>query len=161
MAADPGFIPELEVQFATACEDIPSEEDFHTWVVAALQSVNQPAELVIRLVDEEESRQLNAQYRGKDKPTNVLSFPFEAPSCVESGHLGDLVICVPVVRREALEQHKKEADHWAHMVVHGVLHLRGYDHQNDTQAQAMETLERKILATLGVRDPYQVTHLAV
>ena len=88
------------------------------------------------------------------RPTNVLSFPFTVPVGVDISHLGDLVICAPVVKREAREQQKREVDHWAHMVVHGVLHLRGMDHQTDEQAHAMETLEKQVLAGLGIDDPY-------
>jgi probable rRNA maturation factor len=107
-------------------------------------------------VDEEESRSLNRDYRGKDRPTNVLSFPSSAPAFVGTDLLGDLVICVPVVRREAVEQGKGERAHWAHMVVHGVLHLLGHDHQNSAERLVMERLEKEILASLGFPDPYEV-----
>jgi len=126
-----------------------------------MTSVELPVEMVIRVVDEAESRQLNNQYRGKDTSTNVLSFPFEAPAGIASSHLGDLVICAPVVKREARTQNKKEIDHWAHMVVHGVLHLQGYDHQTDEQAEQMERLEKKILEGFGIRDPYVMNDFAV
>ena len=125
-----------------------------TWVRAALPDGNAPVELVIRIVDGAESRQLNRDYRGKDSPTNVLSFPFEAPAQLSSPLLGDLVICAPVVADEARDQGKPLLAHWAHMVVHGVLHLRGYDHRNDAEAGYMEGLEREILQKLHFSDPY-------
>lgn len=152
---------DLEVQYALDDSDVPSQQDLRHWTLAALQPLQRPVELVIRIVDETESRQLNSRYRGIDKPTNVLSFPFEAPPAVTSSHLGDLVICAPVVRKEAGEQHKPEPHHWAHMVVHGVLHLRGYDHQSDEDASAMETLEQRVLEQLGVPDPYRESDVAV
>ena len=111
---------------------------------------------MIRVVDEAEGRELNRRYRGMDKATNVLSFPFQAPAGIDSQHLGDLVICAPVVEREAREQRKSLRDHCAHLVVHGVLHLRGYDHQDEREAEEMEALERRILQQLGIADPYTV-----
>ncbi len=140
---------------------VPAQHEFRSWVMAALTPVNHRVELVIRVVDEQESRQLNSRYRGTDKPTNVLSFPFTAPAGVDSDHLGDLVICAPVVKREAEEQQKKEIDHWAHMVVHGVLHLRGLDHQTEGQAREMEGLEKQILAGFGINDPYQLKNVSI
>jgi probable rRNA maturation factor len=146
----------LEIQqAAVGCRDLPTEGEFRQWVIAALPQDHEPVEIVIRLVDEAESRQLNCDYRGLDKPTNVLSFPFEAPAEVSSPLLGDLVICVQVVTREALEQGKDQRAHWAHMVVHGVLHLLGYDHLNDSDAQIMEDRERDILDGLNFPDPYR------
>ncbi|MBT2969847.1 MAG: rRNA maturation RNase YbeY [Candidatus Thiodiazotropha sp. (ex Ctena orbiculata)] len=145
----------LEVQRVTESSvEIPADEDFRRWVEAALPRNSEPVELVIRLVDEAESRQLNRDYRGKDGPTNVLSFPFEAPPQVPLPLLGDLVICVQVVVREATEQGKEPRAHWAHMVIHGVLHLLGYDHQEGAQAQRMESEEREILRGLDFSDPY-------
>ena len=145
---------EVEIQTATQATELPSEEDFMAWARAALPDVDEPVELVIRIVDGAESRQLNRDYRGKDSPTNVLSFPFEAPAQVPSTLLGDLVICAPVVADEARDQGKSLLAHWAHMVVHGVLHLRGYDHRNDAEAKHMEDLERRILQRLDFSDPY-------
>ncbi|HHH43464.1 MAG TPA: rRNA maturation RNase YbeY [Gammaproteobacteria bacterium] len=153
-------VPGLEVQYAVDADDLPTLQEFEHWVEAALQQAGNTAELTIRVVDEAEGRQLNAQYRDIDRATNVLSFPFEAPPGIEPDYLGDLVICAPVVRREAQQQRKAEKHHWAHMVVHGVLHLRGYDHRFDTQAEEMETLEKQILAGMGIQDPYQ-TDVAV
>ena len=148
----------LDVQYALQGEGIPPASAFRIWTDAALADLGGDAELVIRVVDEAESRALNREYRGKDKPTNVLSFPFEAPQGVPAeeigNYLGDLVICAPVVEREAGEQGKPLAAHWAHMVVHGILHLRGYDHQDEAQAREMEDREREILDGLGFSDPY-------
>ena len=118
------------------------------WARTAL--AGQAGEITVRIVGERESRALNREYRGKDKPTNVLSFPYEEP-----GALGDLVLCAPVVNREAKEQGKTAAAHWAHMVVHGVLHLRGFDHIRAGDAKVMEDRERAILARLSFPDPYR------
>jgi len=145
---------ELHLQTATREQSIPSEQDFRQWVELALSGYQEPAELNIRLVDEAESRSLNREYRGKDGSTNVLSFPFEVPQVVESDLLGDLAICAPVLAREAREQNKPLRAHWAHMVVHGVLHLLGFDHQDERQAQEMEGVEAELLARLGIADPY-------
>ena len=145
---------ELHLQTATRERYLPSEQDFRQWVELALSGNKGPAELNIRLVDEAESRSLNREYRGKNSPTNVLSFPFEAPPVVESDLLGDLAICAPVVAREAREQNKPLRSHWAHLVMHGVLHLLGFDHQNEQQAEEMEGVEAGLLARLGIADPY-------
>lgn len=145
----------LTVQYASDDSDLPSEDDFNTWVTAALNGQRDAAELSIRLVDEAEGRQLNCTYRHKDYATNVLSFSADLPPEVGSPLLGDLVICAPVVMREATEQGKDVQAHWAHMTVHGVLHLLGMDHQTDTEAEVMEAQETAILATLGFADPYQ------
>jgi len=145
---------ELELQKVSSAEGIPEEADFNRWAEAALSGRRERAELVIRVVDEEEIAALNRDYRGKEGTTNVLSFPFEAPPPVESDLIGDLVVCAPVVSREALEQGKPAQAHWAHMVVHGTLHLLGYDHMEEEAAQEMEALERNILAGLGYPDPY-------
>jgi probable rRNA maturation factor len=151
----------LEVQQVSDMRDVPGEADLRAWALAALDGHGEAAELLIRIVDAAESRELNARYRHQDKPTNVLSFPFEAPPGIETGLLGDLVICAPVVAREAREQGKPAAHHWAHMVVHGVLHLRGYDHADDRQAQEMEALEARILEGFGIDDPYAFSDTAV
>lgn len=146
---------DLDFQLASTASGIPESGDFHAWATAAFADTMARPELVVRVVDIDESQMLNRDYRGKDRPTNVLSFPFEAPPQVPIELMGDLVICAPVVAREAREQGKEPRAHWAHMVVHGVLHLRGYDHENDQDALQMESLERRILAGLGFPDPYQ------
>jgi probable rRNA maturation factor len=145
---------ELEIQKVSVCQDVPAEVDFSLWARAALEGRRERAELVIRLVDEDEIAALNRDYRGKDGPTNVLSFPFEAPPPVQSDLIGDLVICAPIVAREAAQQGKVLRGHWAHIVVHGVLHLLGYDHLSKAEAEIMEGVEIEILAGLGYSDPY-------
>ncbi|MFU2079477.1 rRNA maturation RNase YbeY [Avibacterium endocarditidis] len=135
-------------------ENLPTEQQFQQWATAAVQAENLQPEITIRVVDEAESQSLNATYRGKDYPTNVLSFPFECPEEVELPLLGDLVICRQVVEREAQEQGKPLMAHWAHMVVHGCLHLLGYDHIEDDEAEEMENLETEIMQELGFADPY-------
>lgn len=146
----------LEIQRESLSVDLPGDDKLQEWAKAALNSYHQQVELVIRIVDEDESRSLNREYRGNDRPTNVLSFPFEAPQVVESDLLGDLVICAPVVAAEAAAQKKSVEAHWAHMVIHGVLHLQGHDHQNEREADEMESLEVEILSRMGFPDPYQI-----
>lgn len=146
----------VDLQNACDVQEIPSIEQFQLWVDSSLTMVSkQNFELTIRLVNIDESQQLNKQYRQKDKPTNVLSFPFEVPEGIELNLLGDLIICAQVVEQEATAQNKALFDHWAHMVVHGCLHLLGYDHINDSDAQEMEALETKILAKLLINNPYE------
>lgn len=147
----------VDIQNACNANNLPTEELFQQWVEQAFSSVTTKAfELTIRLVDVAESQQLNNQYREKDKPTNVLSFPFEVPEGIELNLLGDLVICAQVVEQEAQAQNKELFNHWAHMVIHGCLHLLGYDHINDTDANEMEALEVKILAELSIANPYNI-----
>lgn len=155
MTSDPSPVI-VDRQVAIEAGDLPTQADLEAWVDAVLsRRVDEPRhELTIRFVDVEESRRLNRDYRGRDRPTNVLSFPFERPPGVDLPLLGDLVICHPVVVREAREQDKSQRAHYAHMVVHGTLHLLGHDHQEDAEAEAMEALEREILASLGIADPY-------
>ena len=148
----------VEVQRASNSRKIPTKTSLMQYVESTLDGRLGADALVIRIVDEPESRALNRQYRGIDEPTNVLSFPFEAPPHVPSRHIGDLVICAPVVEREAAEQGKPLEAHWAHMVVHGVLHLLGYDHQTDADAETMEGLEIAILGRLGFPNPYEARH---
>ena len=143
----------IDLQQATDA-DVPSEQQFQRWASAALAEVNEDCELSIRLVNEAESAELNNDYRGKNYPTNVLSFPFESPVPLEPMLLGDLVLCVPVVEREAAEQEKTINDHWAHLIVHGCLHLLGYDHIEDDEAELMESLEIRILDKLEIKNPY-------
>ncbi|MCG9697410.1 rRNA maturation RNase YbeY [Shewanella sp. Isolate11] len=145
----------LDLQIAIDSNRLPTQTQFETWVRLALDQTMPEAELTIRLVDVAESQQLNHTYRGKDKPTNVLSFPFESPPEVELPLLGDLVICVPVVEAEASSQNKPLEAHWAHMVVHGCLHLLGYDHIDETEAEEMESLETQLIESLGFPNPYK------
>ncbi|MEZ9834209.1 rRNA maturation RNase YbeY [Vibrio breoganii] len=145
----------LDLQLAVENDSqLPSEQDFQSWLDYTLTQFQPDSELTIRIVDSEESHQLNHDYRGKNKPTNVLSFPFEAPPGVEINLLGDLVICKQVVEDEAAAQQKTLTAHWAHMVVHGSLHLLGYDHIQDEEAEEMESLETEIMQGLGFDDPY-------
>lgn len=145
----------LDLQLASASTDgLPSEAQLQGWLDGTILGFQQEAEVTVRIVDEAESNELNLTYRGKDKPTNVLSFPFEAPPGLELPLLGDLVICRQVVEHEAIEQGKPLMAHWAHMVVHGSLHLLGYDHIEDDEAEEMEALERDIMQELGFADPY-------
>lgn len=146
----------LDLQLA--CSDhngLHSETTFQHWLEAFLPQFQSESEITIRIVDIEESQYLNLTYRGKDKPTNVLSFPFEAPENITLPLLGDLIICRQVVEKEAIEQQKNQDAHWAHMVIHGCLHLLGYDHLTDFEAEEMETIETEIMQKLGYPDPYQ------
>lgn len=165
---------EVAVQYAMKSAKLPNQKSLTHWVNAVLAGL--PAalsaqrqsfllkaprrqrgkwELTIRIVDETEAQYLNETWRGRSYPTNVLSFPFESPPGLQVPWLGDLVICAPVVAREAQEQQKSLHAHWAHLVIHGTLHLLGYDHLEDTQAQLMEILEIHILNNLGYPNPYQ------
>lgn len=145
----------VDLQIATEASDLPSQTDIEQWARAALQNGDPDAELSVRIVGNEESQTLNAHYRQKDKPTNVLSFPADLPEGVDIPLLGDLVICAPVVEVEAQQQGKTSQAHWAHMVVHGTLHLQGYDHIDDAEAEAMEALETQILCKMGYPAPYE------
>lgn len=137
----------LTVQYASDIPDLPTQAEFRKWARSAL---NLDAEITLRLVDEAEGRALNRDYRGKDYATNVLTFPL-----AEEPHLmGDIVLCAPVVLREAREQNKTLSAHFAHLTVHGILHLRGYDHETEAQAELMETLETEMVTKLGYADPY-------
>ncbi|HBO38401.1 MAG TPA: rRNA maturation RNase YbeY [Pasteurellaceae bacterium] len=145
----------VDLQIASANQaGLPTFEQFTSWATQAIFAESLEPEMTIRIVDEEESQHLNLTYRGKDYPTNVLSFLFECPDEVELPLLGDLVICRQVVEREAQEQGKPLMAHWAHMVVHGSLHLLGYDHIEDDDAEEMERLETQIMTSLGFADPY-------
>ena len=148
----------VDIQIACTPTELPSEAQFQRWIDTALAEVSsnpeQFFELTIRLVNKEESQQLNKQYRGKDKPTNVLSFPFEVPDGIELNLLGDLIICIDVMQQEAQAQNKALFDHWAHLVIHGCLHLLGFDHIDESEALEMETIEVAILHKLGIDDPY-------
>ena len=146
----------MHVGYAVPRAGLPSAASFRRWVEAALRGARRrnSAELAIRIVDADEGRAFNRHYRGKDYATNVLSFPAELPPGVQLPLLGDLALCAPVILREAVQQHKLPRDHWAHLTVHGVLHLLGHDHLDQTEAEAMEALETRILAGLGITDPY-------
>ena len=148
----------LHLSYGIPRTGVPAPASFRRWVEAALAGARRrrPAELSIRIVGTREGRTLNRTYRDKDYATNVLSFPVELPPGMRLPLLGDIAICAPVVRREATEQDKHIAHHWAHLTVHGVLHLLGYDHVVETEAVRMEALETRILKGLGIADPYQV-----
>lgn len=164
---------EVDVQYGDElsdeqCAELPTPEQITAWIEAALTGVAVPvhhrtgapyqardeAQLAVRIVGIAEGTALNQTYRHTRGPTNVLSFAVDAAASLPVPLLGDIVICAPVVEREAREQHKEVHAHWAHMVLHGTLHLLGYDHMDDSQAQEMETLETQILAGLGFSDPY-------
>ena len=144
----------IEIQTIFKSIGQPDQGQIQRWVDAALDGFNQDTEIVVRIVDEQESAELNEQYRLKPGPTNILSFPVEVPDGIELNLLGDLVVCAPVLEKEALEQHKALTDHWAHIIVHGVLHLLGYDHIDDDEAELMESKEISILNKLNIKNPY-------
>lgn len=149
---------DIAVGYATASrKGIPSSASFRRWVEAALKGARRrkATEVAIRIVDADEGQALNLQYRGRDYATNVLSFEADLPPGVDLPLIGDLVICAPVVAREAAEQNKKPNDHWAHLTIHGTLHLLGFDHIEEAEAEEMEALETRILAGLGIQDPYE------
>lgn len=160
--------PDITVQFAIARKGVPSPQRLKRWAQAALGEIpvtrslratfRRGAGISIRIIGAAESRRLNASWRGKDKPTNVLSFPSGLTDARQAANgpvpLGDLAICAPVVAREAREQGKTAEAHWAHMVIHGVLHLLGYDHEVDREAEFMESRETNLLATFGYPNPY-------
>ncbi|MCK5873375.1 MAG: rRNA maturation RNase YbeY [Alcanivoracaceae bacterium] len=156
-------IPVVELQSDLPPAGLPVQEQVQRWAESAARLAGGAAgEIAIRIVDEAESRALNHDYRGKDYPTNVLSFPFELPEGMPEemrvelgeGIIGDIAICAPVVEREAKDQGKAVEAHWAHMVIHGVLHLLGHDHVEDAGAEIMEALEIRALAELGYPNPY-------
>ncbi len=153
---------DVAVGYATARAGVPAAASFRRWVAAAAAGRIREADIAIRVVGEDEGRSLNRHYRGKDYATNVLSFPGELPEGVKLPKgvtlplMGDIVLCAPVVAREAAEQAKPALHHYAHLTVHGVLHLLGMDHQDEREAECMERLEREILAVLGIDDPYRV-----
>ena len=150
----------IDIQRASSSSAQPDDETIHFWVNRVLQleleSLERQTDLCIRIVDETEIATLNLQYRQQSKPTNVLSFPVEKIPELPEYRLGDLVICAPVVNQEALQQKKSSEAHWAHMIIHGLLHLCGYDHINDLDAQKMEEREVSILTNLKYSNPYEV-----
>ena len=149
---------DVAVNYAAPRAGVPAAASFRKWVAAALHNRIREADLAIRIVDTDEGRSLNRHYRGKDYATNVLSFPADLPEGLPAGVrmplLGDLVLCAPVIASEAAEQGKRTTAHYAHLTVHGVLHLLGWNHEDTRDAEAMEQLEREILADLGIADPY-------
>ncbi|WML90059.1 rRNA maturation RNase YbeY [Thiothrix lacustris] len=153
---------QLDIQNPEDYPNIPAEADLLRWAQAAWPGgADAEAGVVVRIVNAAESQELNRAYRDKDYPTNVLSFPYDAPSIPDEEddaddieYLGDLVICLPVIEREAAEQGKTPTQHWAHLLIHGLLHLQGYDHITDAEAEEMEGLETDILGKLGFPDPY-------
>lgn len=148
----------LDVQYACKHRGLPGRAAFAKWARAALSGVRRVnLDLAVRIVGNAESARLNARYRGKHGPTNVLSFPCDDPLGRRRGLLGDIVICAPVVAREAGAQNKVETAHWAHMLVHAIMHLRGYDHATGAGAKTMEAREIRVLKRLGFPDPYCVT----
>ena len=148
----------VDLQNDDEIESIPSTDQFKCWIESSLVQSFTQLEQTIRVVTEVESQSLNAQFRGKNQPTNVLSFPSDS-EYLDYDCLGDLVICASVVESEALDQGKTLDSHWAHMVVHGMLHLQGFDHQDNREADEMEALEIKILSTLGHTSPYNEAHV--
>lgn len=145
---------DVGVSYGIGRKGVPAPVSFRRWAEAACRGRIKRADIAIRVVDEKEGRALNLHYRGKDYATNVLSFPAELPPGVTLPVLGDLVICAPVVAREAAQQGKALAAHYAHLTVHGVLHMLGLDHDDAREAEAMEAIERAVLADLGFADPY-------
>jgi len=154
--------PRLTIQRSSVAAHVPSDAQFQRWASVALDESSYRWEVALRIVGATRSRRINARYRGVDRPTNVLSFRTELPEKVRgelervfgARPLGDLVICAPLVQAEARRQRKRTADHWAHLLVHGILHLLGHDHEDSAQADEMEGLEREILARMGIADPY-------
>jgi probable rRNA maturation factor len=144
----------VDIQMASASEEAPDPQSIERWIGAAIGGQRESTELSVRIVDAEEGQALNEQFRGSTGATNVLSFPFENESPEPLPLIGDIVICAPVVAKEAREQNKALNAHWAHMMIHGVLHLLGYDHQNENDANLMESLETEIMQGLGFPPPY-------
>ena len=146
--------PEIHFHNRSGSRGVPRADSFRRWIEAALGKSKK--EVTVVLLDTRNARAMNREFRGKDYATNVLSFPFESMPGQESPLLGDLVICPSVVAREAKEQNKPVRDHYAHLTIHGVLHLLGHDHENEASAGKMERLERRLLAGFGIADPYEI-----
>lgn len=144
---------EVEIQRTSSIPVVPSDPQFRLWAAAALRELDE-AELLIRIVDLDESRELNFRFRNRNQATNVLSFPSELPEEIDLPLLGDVIICAPLVEEEARQQNKEPMAHWAHLTIHGILHLLGYDHQTEEEAADMETLEISLLRSLDFQDPY-------
>lgn len=145
----------VDIQIESQSHYLPTPEQFQRWVDTILKNSEEDSEIVIRIVDEPEMIQFNEQYRQKKGTTNILSFPFDAPDEIESILLGDLLICAPVIEQEAQLQNKKLEHHWSHMIIHGILHLLGYDHIDNDEAKEMEALEINILSAMNIANPYQ------
>jgi probable rRNA maturation factor len=147
---------DLDLQIAVQGQQLPRPAKFRSWLETAATLARAPAGagLCLRIVEAKEIQSLNARYRGQDKPTNVLSFPLPAPPGIESAYLGDVLICAELVAQEAAEQGKHPEAHWAHLAIHGLLHLLDYDHQDEEEAERMEQLETQVLRHLGYPDPY-------
>ena len=145
---------EVDLQVASNSLDIPTLADIQTWIITAIGNNKNNVEICVRIVDIKEGAELNQQWRNKNGPTNVLSFPSELPSELKLPLLGDIVICAPVVKQESQQLKKEIKAHWAHMIVHGTLHLLGYEHIEDWQAEVMESMETEILKSLGFANPY-------
>jgi probable rRNA maturation factor len=145
----------LEIQTVYPSAGQPEEAQFQLWADTVLADLNRDTEIVVRIVDEQESAELNECYRHKRGATNILSFPVEIPEGIDLNLLGDLVVCAPVVEREAAQQGKPLEHHWAHLIIHGILHLLGYDHLDDEQAEQMESREITLLQKLNINNPYE------
>ena len=145
----------LDIQNVSKSSHVPDQELFQKWFDTVLQNSTEDSEIVIRIVDETEMIQFNEQYRNKEGVTNILSFPFDIPEGVDSDLLGDLLVCAPVVECEAQQQNKQLEHHWAHIIIHGILHLLGYDHINDEDAEEMEALEIQLLKKIKINNPYE------
>ena len=143
----------LELQVVSSEPELPEQAEIQHWLNNCFPE--QEGTVLVRIVDAEESAELNQHYRDKQGPTNVLSFPFDPPEGIEDDHLGDLVLCAPVIRTEANEQGKIQQHHWSHMLIHGVLHLLGYDHLDDSEAEEMEAMEIDLLSRLAIANPYE------
>ena len=145
----------LDIQIESQATQLPNRQQFQTWADLVLDNPSVYSSLVIRIIDESEMTEFNQKYRHKQGSTNILSFPFDPPSEIANDYLGDLLVCAPVVEREALAQHKKLEHHWAHIIIHGLLHLLGYDHIDDQEAKKMEQLEINLLKKITIKNPYE------
>ena len=145
----------IDIQNVSSTKSLPADKIIENWAKQALDRQHKDAEITLRIVDEEEGKQLNKNWRNKDYATNVLSFPVGEVIKQAPKLLGDIVICAPVVEREAREQKKELIAHWAHLIIHGILHLQGYDHEVEEEAEKMESLEINILKKIGYANPYE------
>ncbi len=148
-------MPNINIQRVSKCTNLPTDAQLQYWVNATIRELPEQYKLVIRIVDAEEISELNQQYRFKSGATNVLSFPFEAPEYLQLNLIGDLVVCASVIEAEAKTQAKDLWEHWAHIIIHGILHLLGYDHQNNVDSEIMEAKEILLLKTININNPYE------